>query len=72
LKTTVTGVEMFKKILDHGEVMILKQALPLFLWFRVLYLYLLVYRLVTMLVFSFVVLSVVMSSVARLEFMTLK
>ena len=24
LKTTVTGVEMFKKILDHGEVMMLK------------------------------------------------
>jgi hypothetical protein len=24
LKTTVTGVEMFKKILDHGEVKILK------------------------------------------------
>ena len=25
MKTTVTGVEMFKKILDHGEVMMLKE-----------------------------------------------
>uniref|UniRef100_A0A453MIW7 Tr-type G domain-containing protein n=1 Tax=Aegilops tauschii subsp. strangulata TaxID=200361 RepID=A0A453MIW7_AEGTS len=41
VKTTVTGVEMFKKMMDHGE------------------------RLVTMLVFFSVVLSVVMSSVAR-------
>lgn len=24
MKTTVTGVEMFKKMIDHGEVMIMK------------------------------------------------
>jgi elongation factor Tu len=27
VKTTVTGVEMFKKILDHGEVTILKETM---------------------------------------------
>ena len=31
LKTTFTGVEMFKKILDHGEVMVLKVDHAIFL-----------------------------------------
>lgn len=31
VKTTVTGVEMFKKMMDHGEVTFLKVDLALFL-----------------------------------------